>query len=64
MKHIAESHGGSIVVTSPITDDARGCAFELSIPVDRAAPRALPSPSAAATLPPEGDAASTGPKVA
>ena len=64
VKHIAESHGGSIVVTSPITDDARGCAFELSIPVDRAAPRALPSPSAAATLPPEGDAASPGPKVA
>jgi two-component system phosphate regulon sensor histidine kinase PhoR len=41
VKHIAESHGGSIQVTSPITEDARGCSFELSIPVDRAAPRAV-----------------------
>ena len=64
VKHIAESHGGSIAVMSPITDDARGCAFELSIPVDRTAPRALPSPSAAATLPPAEDAAAPGPKVA
>jgi two-component system, OmpR family, phosphate regulon sensor histidine kinase PhoR len=63
VKHIAESHGGTILVTSPITDDARGCAFELSIPVDRTATRALPSPSAAASQT-EGDAASAGPKVA
>ena len=32
VKHIAESHGGSIRVTSPITDDARGTAFVLEIP--------------------------------
>ena len=35
VKHIAESHGGSIRVTSPITEDARGTAFVLSIPCAR-----------------------------
>jgi two-component system phosphate regulon sensor histidine kinase PhoR len=44
VKHIAESHGGTIQVKSPISEEVRGCAFELSIPVDRAAPRAQPSP--------------------
>jgi two-component system phosphate regulon sensor histidine kinase PhoR len=32
VKHIAESHGGSVSVTSPITEDGRGSAFELSLP--------------------------------
>ncbi len=64
VKHIAESHGGSIQVKSPITDDTRGCAFELSIPIDRAAPRALPSPSATATPSPADGTAPSGPKVA
>lgn len=64
VKHIAESHGGSIQVKSPITDDTRGCAFELSIPIDRAAPRALPSPSPTATPLPADGAAPSGPKVA
>jgi two-component system phosphate regulon sensor histidine kinase PhoR len=44
VKHIAESHGGTIQVKSPISEEVRGCAFELAIPVDRAAPRAQPSP--------------------
>ena len=64
VKHIAESHGGSIQVKSPITDDTRGCAFELSIPIDRAAPRALPSPSPTATPSPADGTAPSGPKVA
>jgi two-component system phosphate regulon sensor histidine kinase PhoR len=64
VKHIAESHGGTIEVTSPITDDERGCTFELSIPIDRAAPRALPSPSAAASPGATDGAAAAGPKVA
>jgi two-component system phosphate regulon sensor histidine kinase PhoR len=56
VKHIAESHGGTIRVTSPIAGELRGCVFELSIPVDRAAPKAPPSPAPAA--------AEAGPKVA
>jgi len=32
VKHIAESHGGSISVKSPITEDARGSVFVLRIP--------------------------------
>jgi two-component system, OmpR family, phosphate regulon sensor histidine kinase PhoR len=32
VKHIAESHGGSIRVTSPITDVGTGTAFVLSLP--------------------------------
>lgn len=35
VKHIAESHGGSISVTSPITEDRRGSMFVLKIPVLR-----------------------------
>jgi len=66
VKHIAESHGGTIKVTSPITEDARGCTFELAIPVDRTAPRAaLPGPTATATPPPKDDVApAAGSKVA
>ncbi len=45
VKHIAESHGGTIRVTSPIAGELRGCVFELSIPVDRAAPKAPASPA-------------------
>jgi two-component system phosphate regulon sensor histidine kinase PhoR len=56
VKHIAESHGGTIRVTSPIAGELRGCVFELSIPVDRAAPKAPPSPAPAA--------AEAGPKLA
>jgi len=33
VKHIAESHGGSISVTSPITEDRRGSMFVLKIPI-------------------------------
>lgn len=32
VKHIAEAHGGSARVTSPITEDGRGSAFEVVIP--------------------------------
>lgn len=32
VKHIAESHGGSVAVESPITDDGRGTAFVLRFP--------------------------------
>jgi two-component system, OmpR family, phosphate regulon sensor histidine kinase PhoR len=42
VKHIAESHGGTISVTSPITEDGRGSMFTLKIPVLRGeAQRAL-----------------------
>jgi two-component system phosphate regulon sensor histidine kinase PhoR len=51
VKHIAESHGGTIEVKSPISDEVRGCAFELSIPADRAAPRTLASPPPAVSPP-------------
>ena len=51
VQHIAESHGGTIQVKSPISEEVRGCAFELSIPVDRAAPRTPPAPSPAAKAP-------------
>jgi two-component system, OmpR family, phosphate regulon sensor histidine kinase PhoR len=46
VKHIAESHGGSVRVSSPITDDARGCAFEVSIPITAEAKRAPEGPEA------------------
>jgi len=52
VKHIAESHGGSITVKSPITDDERGSAFILRVPALRngegAAP--APAPQAASTV--------------
>jgi two-component system phosphate regulon sensor histidine kinase PhoR len=32
VKHIAESHGGRVRVTSPVTEDGRGTAFTLAIP--------------------------------
>ena len=32
VKHIAESHGGRVRVESPVTEDGRGSAFELSVP--------------------------------
>ena len=35
VKHIAESHGGTISVTSPITEDRRGSMFVLKIPILR-----------------------------
>jgi len=35
VKHIAASHGGTIAVTSPITEDRRGSMFVLRIPVLR-----------------------------
>jgi two-component system phosphate regulon sensor histidine kinase PhoR len=47
VKHIAESHGGAIRVVSPITEDARGSAFELSIPLMTEARRNAPSAVAA-----------------
>lgn len=33
VKHIAESHGGSVCVISPVTEDGRGSAFDLVIPL-------------------------------
>ena len=30
VKHIAESHGGRVRVQSPVTEDGRGSAFEIS----------------------------------
>jgi two-component system, OmpR family, phosphate regulon sensor histidine kinase PhoR len=36
VKHIAESHGGTISVTSPITEDRRGSMFVLKVPTLRA----------------------------
>ncbi|MDI1428162.1 sensor histidine kinase [Polyangium sorediatum] len=43
VKHIAESHGGSIEVKSPILEDGRGSVFVLRIPASRGhAPRKLP----------------------
>jgi two-component system phosphate regulon sensor histidine kinase PhoR len=38
VKHIAESHGGRVRVESPVTEDRRGSAFEISIPVASEAP--------------------------
>lgn len=32
VKHIAESHGGKVTVRSPVTEDGRGTAFEISVP--------------------------------
>ncbi|MDI1478056.1 HAMP domain-containing sensor histidine kinase [Polyangium sp. y55x31] len=50
VKHIAESHGGSIEVKSPITEDGKGSVFVLRIPALRGEPRGgskrlLPAPS-------------------
>lgn len=32
VKHIAESHGGRVRVESPVTEDGKGSAFEISVP--------------------------------
>jgi two-component system phosphate regulon sensor histidine kinase PhoR len=62
VKHIAESHGGSIRVVSPISEDGHGSAFDLSIPFTADVPVVVPSavaaPSLAApgTVEPRGDA--------
>ncbi|MGK3989862.1 HAMP domain-containing sensor histidine kinase [Sorangium sp. So ce136] len=52
VKHIAESHGGSVRVESPLTEDGRGSAFIVSLPAlepDREAPEraARPTPGTA-----------------
>lgn len=52
VKHIAESHGGSVRVRSPITEDGRGSTFVLAIPP-------LRRPRAAPALPRAGDQAPT-----
>ncbi len=44
VKHIAESHGGTVRVESPVTEDGRGSAFELAVP-------ALPDGAQAAVPP-------------
>jgi two-component system, OmpR family, phosphate regulon sensor histidine kinase PhoR len=45
VKHIAESHGGAVRVTSPLTDDGRGSAFDIVIPATvREAPREATQP--------------------
>ncbi|WP_437928364.1 HAMP domain-containing sensor histidine kinase [Sorangium sp. So ce291] len=56
VKHIAESHGGSVRVESPLTEDGRGSAFVVSLPAlepDREAPE-----RAARSTPSTADAAS------
>lgn len=40
VKHIAESHGGRVRVESPVTEDRRGCAFEISVPALKPAEKA------------------------
>jgi two-component system phosphate regulon sensor histidine kinase PhoR len=49
VKHIAESHGGAVRVTSPITEDGRGTAFDLVIPAlaRAAAPAVIGEPTQA-----------------
>jgi len=44
VKHIAESHGGSVSVKSPITEDGRGSTFVLSLPAGRASAKEEASP--------------------
>ncbi len=52
VKHIAESHNGTITVTSPITEDHRGSMFVLKVPVLRGeAQRSMQSPIAGAGAP-------------
>ncbi len=54
VKHIAESHGGTIEVQSPITEDGRGSVFVLRIPAKRGEskllPPAAPAPEGAAEV--------------
>jgi len=45
VKHIAESHGGTIEVQSPVTEDGQGSLFLLQIPAMREVPEAT-APSA------------------
>jgi two-component system phosphate regulon sensor histidine kinase PhoR len=56
VKHIAESHGGSIRVVSPISEDGHGSAFDLTIPFTADAPVAAPSAVAAPPVAPLGTA--------
>jgi two-component system phosphate regulon sensor histidine kinase PhoR len=35
VRHIAQSHGGDVVVESPISEDGRGTAFTLTLPIPR-----------------------------
>jgi two-component system phosphate regulon sensor histidine kinase PhoR len=52
VKHIAESHNGTITVKSPITEDRRGSMFVLKVPVLRGeAGRSMQSPIAGAGAP-------------
>lgn len=60
VKHIAESHGGSIRVLSPLTADGHGSAFDLSIPFTADAPVEGPSAVAALESAPRGAAAPLG----
>ncbi|HRI66616.1 MAG TPA: HAMP domain-containing sensor histidine kinase [Polyangium sp.] len=54
VKHIAESHGGTISVTSPITEDRRGSMFVLKLPVLQGeAQRVAAQAAMAATKAPE-----------
>jgi two-component system phosphate regulon sensor histidine kinase PhoR len=53
VKHIAESHGGRVTVASPVTDDAKGTAFTITLP-------ALPPDPAAPVEPPPGAAPKPG----
>src|SRR5262249_26802644 len=54
VKHMAESHGGSVRVRSPITGDGKGCEFVVTLPAARGAPAGLDSPDPVQTLPAAG----------
>lgn len=54
VKHIAESHGGAVRVESPVTEDGRGSAFIVSLPVDVGLREVQPP------LPPASGAAASG----
>ena len=55
VQHIAQSHGRTIKVKSPISEEVRGCAFELAIPVDQATLRTPPASAPAVSAPKAAD---------
>lgn len=54
VQHIAESHGGSIDVRSPITDEGAGCCFTLRVPILEASESTRPGPPSPSEPPAEG----------
>ena len=55
VKHIAESHGGTISVKSPVTEDGRGSVFVLRVPSMRGE-----APGSEPMLSPAGPSAASG----